>query len=55
MEPLFVSIIATAEALSIGRTSVYELINQGKLETRKLGRRRLVSVASIKRLAGEQD
>ena len=55
MEPLFVSITETAKALSLGRTSVYQLIRTGELETRKMGRRRLVTVTSIKRLAGEQD
>jgi len=55
MEPLFVSITDTAKALSIGRTSVYELIRTNQLETRKMGRRRLVLVASLRRLAGEQD
>ena len=55
MEPLFVSINQTAKALSIGRTSVYELINSGELDTKKMGRRRLVTVASIKRLAETQD
>ena len=54
MEPLFVSISEAAKALSLGRTSVYELINAGELDTRKMGRRRLVTVASIKRLAEKQ-
>lgn len=53
MDPLFVSITEAAKALGLGRTSVYELIRTGELETRKMGRRRLVTVASIKRLAGE--
>lgn len=55
METLFVSINDTGKALSLGRTSVYKLIGEGKLETRKMGRRRLVTVASIRRFAGEQD
>ena len=55
MEPILVSIAETAKALSLGHTSVYELINTGELDTRKMGRRRLVTVTSIKRLAGEQD
>jgi excisionase family DNA binding protein len=55
MEPIFVSIHEAAEALSIGRTSLYELIKDGTLETRKMGRRRLVLAASLRRLAGEQD
>lgn len=54
MEPLLVSIAETAKALSLGRTSVYELINAGELETRKMGRRRLVTVESIKRLIDNQ-
>ncbi|WP_299191295.1 helix-turn-helix domain-containing protein [uncultured Erythrobacter sp.] len=54
MEPLLVSITETAQTLNLGRTSVYALINEGKLETRKMGRRRLVTVASIRRLVGEQ-
>lgn len=55
MDPLFVSVIDAAKALSIGRTSVYELIRSGELETRKMGRRRVVKVSSLRRLAGEQD
>ncbi len=55
MDPLLVSITDTAKALNLGRTSIYALISEGKLDTRKMGRRRLVTVASIKRLAGEQD
>ncbi len=55
MEPIFVSIADACNALSIGRTSLYELINDGTLETRKMGRRRLVLAASLRRLAGEQD
>ena len=54
MEMLLVSIADAAKALSIGRTSVYELIRSGELETRKMGRRRLITAASIKRLAGDQ-
>ncbi|MEP1338956.1 MAG: helix-turn-helix domain-containing protein [Marinomonas sp.] len=54
MEKLLVSIADAAKALSLGRTSVYELIDSGELETRKMGRRRLVTVASLKRLAGDQ-
>ena len=55
MEPLLVSINEATKVLSLGRTSVYELIHTGELETRKMGRRRLVTVASIKRLAEKQD
>ncbi|MEL1249087.1 helix-turn-helix domain-containing protein [Aurantiacibacter gilvus] len=55
MEALLVSINEAAKALNLGRTSIYALINEGKLETRKMGRRRLVTTASIKRLADGLD
>jgi excisionase family DNA binding protein len=50
MPPLTTSISEAAKALSLGRTSIYELINAGRLETIKIGRRRLVKVGSIQAL-----
>lgn len=50
MEPIATSVSGAAKALSLGRTSIYELINNGKLETVKLGRRRLIKTASIRAL-----
>lgn len=50
MNPLLLSINETAKALSLGRTSIYALIKEGKLETVKLGRRTAVKVESIKKL-----
>lgn len=55
MEKLLVSITDAAKSLSMGRTSIYELIRSGDLETRKMGRRRLITAASLRRLAGEQE
>jgi excisionase family DNA binding protein len=55
MEPLAVSINDTAKALGLGRTSIYELIKDGRLETFKLGRRTLVRVESIRRLVEARD
>lgn len=54
MEALLVSITDAATALSVGRTSIYELIRSGQLETRKMGRRRLITAMSLRRLVGEQ-
>ncbi|MEK6636541.1 MAG: helix-turn-helix domain-containing protein [Pseudomonadota bacterium] len=50
MEAIATSVNGAAKALSIGRTTVYELINSGKLETVKLGRRTLIKTASIRAL-----
>jgi excisionase family DNA binding protein len=49
------SINETARALSLGRTTIYELIKQGRLETVKLGSRTLVKTSSILALIGESE
>ena len=49
--PLLESIPKTARRLDIGRTKTYELIKTGLLESVKIGKRRLVVVASTERLA----
>jgi excisionase family DNA binding protein len=50
VEPVATSVNDAAKALSLGRTSIYALIKQGRLETVKLGRRTLVTVQSIRSL-----
>jgi excisionase family DNA binding protein len=50
MEILTVSISDAAKALGLGRTSIYAMIADGRLEAFKLGRRRLVKVDSIRLL-----
>lgn len=50
MEIIAASINDSAKALSLGRTSIYALIREGRLETVKMGRRTLVKVESIRRL-----
>ena len=55
MEKLLVSITEAAKALSLGRTSIYELMRSGQLDTRKMGRRRLITAESLRRLVEEQD
>ena len=50
MDIIAVSINDAARALGLGRTSIYSLINERKLEARKLGRRTLVTTESIRAL-----
>ncbi len=50
MEIYAVSVRQAGRMLSLGRTKIYELINQGRLDIRKIGRRTLVTTASIRRL-----
>jgi excisionase family DNA binding protein len=52
-EKLLYSIPEAAKALSLGRSSIYRLINDGALAVVRLGRRTLIRAASIRRLAGE--
>lgn len=54
MDKLAYSINETAKALSLGRTSVYALIAEGRLETFRLGTRRLVKAESVRRLVDGQ-
>jgi excisionase family DNA binding protein len=54
MELIAYSINDVAKVLSLGRTSIYALIRDGRLDTVKLGRRTLVKVESVRRLIDGQ-
>lgn len=54
MERFAYSINETARALSMGRTSIYAMIADGRLDAFKLGRRTLIRVESIQRLINGQ-
>lgn len=41
------SIPEAASAISIGRSKVYALIAEGRLETRKIGKRTVIPAASL--------
>jgi predicted DNA-binding transcriptional regulator AlpA len=49
-EPLVVSVDEGRRMAGIGRTKFYELINEGRVKTVTIGRRRLVFVASIREM-----
>ncbi len=53
MEAILISIPDAGKALGLGRSKTYDLIGEGRLETVTIGRRRLVTVASVKALAGQ--
>lgn len=48
--PLVYSVSDAMRVSSLGRTKLYELINQGVLDTIKIGRRTLVKAASLHQL-----
>lgn len=50
MERLAYSVNDTAKALSLGRTSIYAMIADGRLAAFKLGRRTLIKADSIRRI-----
>ena len=54
MEKLAYSINDTAQTLSLGRTSIYAMIADGRLEAFKLGRRTLIRAESVRRLVAGQ-
>ena len=43
-----------AEVLGIGRTFVFELVAKGRLESIKIGRRRLIPRDALERLVAEE-
>jgi len=51
MDTLLCSIPEAAKALNIGRSKIYQLINDGRLTTITIGRRRLVRADSVRALA----
>lgn len=50
MEPFALTIRDTTKATGFGKTTTYQLIKEGRLKAVKIGRRTLVTVASIKAL-----
>jgi excisionase family DNA binding protein len=53
MDALTVTPKTARAALGIGQTKLYELINNGTLQTLKIGRRRLIKTDSIRALVDQ--
>jgi hypothetical protein len=52
-QPLLATVPQTCQALNCSRTTVFDLLNSGILQRRKIGRATRVTVDSIKKLAGQ--
>ncbi len=50
-KPLAVTISVALSITGIGRTKLYQLVNEGTIKSIKIGRRRLINYASLERLA----
>jgi excisionase family DNA binding protein len=54
MDPMTTSIAEAGKTLSLGRTTINNLIKSEQLETIKIGRRRLIKTESIRRLINSE-
>lgn len=52
--PLALSPRRAAECLGVGHDAVYQLLNEGRLRSVKLGRRRLIPVSELERFLSEE-
>ena len=50
LEPLAYSVNEACRVSSLGRTRLYQLIGEGRLEVRKIGKRTLIPAASLRAL-----
>ncbi len=50
LETLAYSIADACQVSALGRTRLYQLINEGRLEVRKIGKRTLIPAASLRAL-----
>lgn len=53
MGAMTISIADTIRATSLSESTIYRMIREGELESIKIGRRRLVKMASLQRLISE--
>jgi predicted transcriptional regulator len=53
MKPLMVGVADASRMVGLSRSRLYEMMATKEIETRKVGRRRLVLVRSLERLVDE--
>jgi excisionase family DNA binding protein len=53
MQALSTTVKGAADMIGIGRTTVYSLISENKLQTIKIGRRTLIKIDSIRALVDQ--
>ena len=53
--PLLVSVKEARRLIGVGNTRIYDLINDGSLETVRIGKRRMIRYSSLQRIAGSLD
>lgn len=53
MEPVTVTVADACKAIGVGRTVLYELLAQRRLDSVTIGRRRLITTESIRRLISD--
>ena len=49
------TIAEACHAVGLGRSKIYELIGQGRLETRKIGSRTIIPADSLRKLVAHGD
>lgn len=54
LEPLAYSVREACRLSSLGRTRLYQLIAEGRLEARKIGNRTIIPAESLRRLIAGQ-
>ena len=52
IEPILIGRLEAARMLGLGSTKTDELISEGVIESVRIGGRRLVKIASVRKLAG---
>ena len=55
LKPLLVSVKETRRLTNLGNTTIWALIKDGRIKTKKIGRRTMVIYASIEELAKADD